>query len=242
MSTRAARGKDRDQGSPAAKQGRRGVVLDSLEALIRARASAARWSAFVEATGLSPIPEAGQTQGSPGYSAYFYALPRGRNGDLYLYGDLRPAPGDRSSGQLRLRWELKPEGPTPQRIKRSSAAVGGWPEVLRRLAAHWPGEKTVTADVTATFVVDAKFHALRSQLGLKAKPSRVSGHDLTQTAAAWRVEPPSGVVQQLSVARARDEELVLVASGQGSLTLEPDMGATLERSLWEGVEAFLVAL
>jgi len=220
---------------------RRGVTLDSLEALIHGRATPRRWRTFVEAAKLSVLPDAGQTKGGASYSAYFYALPSEREDDRYFYGDLRPAPGDPSSGQLRLRWELKPEGPIPPRIKRSSDEVGGWPEVLQRIAESWPGGEAVTANVTAVFVLDTKIQALRAKLALKTSPTQGSGHQLTQTAVAWTVEPPSGVVRQLSVARLRDDKLAVVASGQASSTLGPDMGAKLEAALLEGIKPFLVA-
>jgi hypothetical protein len=194
---------------------------------------------------MAAIPGAGASGGKrPDYSAYFYALPANSADPLYLYGDLRPAPANSAEAHLRLRWELKPDGPTPQRIRRSSHAVGGLPVVLQRLVAAWPAERTVNAEVTATFVVDEAVYTPRPALRLKTTPSRLrrrphSEHQLTQTAVAWSVDPPSGPVQRLSVARLRATELAIVASGSHRLTLGPDIKEELEGAVWEGVVAFL---
>ncbi|WP_437573251.1 hypothetical protein [Sorangium sp. So ce887] len=228
-------------GGSTPEAGKSDVTLDSLEAVLRASANPKDWGKLTEAAGMSAIPGTGKSRTKADYSAYFYALPTGDRGPLYLYGDLRPVPGAETNAQLKLRWEMMPEGPTPERIKSSSRAVGGWPKVLQRIAAAWPGNKAVSVDVTATFVVDeATYRPLRA-LRLKATPSSVRKHRLTQTAVAWSVDPPSGPVAQLSIARLRTTELVLVASGRHALTLGPDIATELEAAVWKGARNFLEA-
>ncbi|WP_437585337.1 hypothetical protein [Sorangium sp. So ce1000] len=234
--------KDRAGGRSGPESRKRGVTLDSLEAVLRASASPREWGRFVEATAMSAIPGAGKSGTKLDYSAYFYALPAGKpadGGPLYLYGDLRPVPGEETSAQLKLRWEMMPEGPTPQRIKSSSRAVGGWPKVLQRIAAAWPGGDAASVDVTATFVIDEGAYRPLPALRLKSRPSSARSHRLTQTAVAWSVDPPSGPVARLSIARLRATELVLVASGRHALTLGPNMAAELEGAAWEGASRFL---
>ncbi|WP_437805937.1 hypothetical protein [Sorangium sp. So ce1078] len=241
MSERAARVKGSTGGGSKREAGKSGGTLDSLEAVLRASASPKDWGKLADAAGMSAIPGTGKSRAKADYSAYFYALPTGDRGPLYLYGDLRPVPGEKTNAQLKLRWEMMPEGPTPERIRSSSRAVGGWPKVLQRIAAGWPGNKAVTVDVTATFVVDeAAYRPLRA-LRLKPAPSSVRPHRLTQTAVAWSVDPPSGPVAQLSIARLRTTEFVLVASGRQPLTLGPDIAAELEGAVWEGARKFLEA-
>ncbi|WP_438021871.1 hypothetical protein [Sorangium sp. So ce233] len=220
------------------------MVLDSLEAVIHASASRREWRRLAEDTGMSAMPGAGTSERKVDYASYFYALPTGGLGPLYLYGDLRPSPGAEANARLKLRWELLPEGPTPQQIKSSSRAVGGWPEVLRRLSADWPGtpgKEAVSVEVTATFVVDEAAHVPVPALRLKPKPVRQGGHQLAQTAVAWSIHPPSGPVHRLSVARLREGELVVAASGRHTLPLGPDMAAALEGAVWQGVDTFLRA-
>lgn len=236
MSARAARTHGRGEGPPEPASRRTGVTLDALEAEIRARASVRAWGAFVEAVRMSPIPD---TKG--GYSAYFYALPADRASLMYIYGELRPTPKDRAVGQLRLRWELLPEGAAPQRIKRSSHEVGGWPEVLRRLDAAWPAQRLVEIDVGAAFVVDTRAHTLVPALRLKPEPKAARGYRLTQTAAAWEIDPPSGGVHRISVSLLRAHEIVVAASARLTSTLRTSIGEELEQVVWEGVKTFLRA-
>ncbi|MGK3993012.1 hypothetical protein [Sorangium sp. So ce1024] len=244
MSGRAARAKGSSGNRSEPRSGGSGVVLDSLEAVIRASATPRAWRRLVEATGMSAMPGAGTSKRKVGYASYFYALPTGAVGPLYLYGDLRPSPGAEADAQLKLRWELLPEGPTPQQITSSSRAVGGWPEVLRRLSADWPGtpgKEAVSVDVTASFVIDEAALVPVPALRLKPKPVRQGGHQLAQTAVAWSVDPPSGPVHRVSVARLREGELVVAASGRHTLPLGPDMAAALEGAVWQGVATFLRA-
>ncbi|WP_437739123.1 hypothetical protein WME73_26155 [Sorangium sp. So ce302] len=246
VSARAARVKGSAGGGSAPESGKRGrgVTLDSLEAVLRASASPREWGRFVKATGMSAIPGAGKSGTKVDYSAYFYALPTGTTAEvdpLYLYGDLRPVPGEETSAQLKLRWEMMPEGSIPQRIKGSSRAVGGWPKVLHRIATGWPGGEAASVDVTATFVIDEGAYRPLPALRLKSRPSIAGSHRLTQTAVAWSVDPPSGPVARLSVALLRATELVLVASGRHALTLGPDMASELEGAVWEGARRFLKA-
>lgn len=219
-------------------------MLDSLEAVVHASASPRGWRRLVEETGMLSMPGAGTSKRNVDYAAYFYALPTGASGPLYLYGDLRPSPGAGANARLKLRWELLPEGPKPQQIKSSSRAVGGWPEVLRRVAASWPGtpgKEAVSFDVTATFVIDEAVHAPVPALRLRQSPVRQGGHQLAQTAVAWSLEPPSGPVHRLSVARLRERELVVAASGRHTLPLGPDIAEALEGAVWQGVAKFLKA-
>ncbi|AGP38028.1 hypothetical protein BE04_26520 [Sorangium cellulosum] len=218
------------------------MTLDSLEAVVHASASPGAWRRLVADTGMSSMPGAGTTQRNADYAAYFYALPTGASGPLYLYGDLRPVPGAAANARLKLRWELLPDGPKPQQIKRSSRAVGGWPEVLRRVAAGWPGtpgKEAVSVDVTVTFVIDEAVHAPVPALRLKQNPVRQSGYELAQTAVAWSLDPPSGPVHRLSVARLRESEFVVTASGRHTLPLGPDIAEALEGAVWQGVARFL---
>lgn len=244
VSARAARVKGSAGGGSESRKPGRGVTLDSLEAVLRASASPREWGRFVKATAMSAIPGAGKSRTKLDYSAYFYALPTGtteEGGPLYLYGDLRPVPGEETSAHLKLRWEMMPEGAIPQRIKSSSRVVGGWPKVLQRIAAGWPGGEATSVDVTATFVIDEGAYSPLPALRLKSKPSIARSHRLTQTAVAWSVDPPSGPVARLSIALLRATELVLVASGRHALTLGPDMAAELEGAVWEGARRFLKA-
>ncbi len=235
-----AKGSAGSRSEPASAD--RGVRLDSLEAVLRATASTKEWRSFVEGAGLSPIPGSEKSKGKADYSSYFYASPASADGSLYLYGDLRPVPGKLTDAHLKLRWEQRPDSPTPQRIKSSSRAVGGWQKVLQRIATSWPGGGTASVEVTATFLINRAAYQPLKGLELKSKPLRAGVRQLTQTAAAWAIDPPSGPVQRLSVARLRTTQLVIVASGQHTLPLSRDIEAELERAVWEGVRVFLEAL
>jgi len=238
---RAGRVRSSRRSGAGTTSGGDGVTLDSLEVRIHARAPVRVWGKFIKETKLAPIPSAGKGKGEPRYAAFFYALPTDRDGSLYVYGDLRSDPENSEKGHFKLRWELKPDGPMPQRIMRSHRAVEGWPTVAQRIATFWPGGERVSVDVTATFVMDGAVHALRPALRLKPGPSKVGQHHLLQTASAWRVEPPSGPVHRVSIAPVRENEVVIVASGHHTLTLGPDIGAELEHAVRAGVETFLGA-
>lgn len=219
----------------------RSVTLDTVELQIRAEAPVKKWCRFVETTRMVPLPGAGPGRGARDYAAYFYALPDPRSDSpLYLYGELRPDPEDAKHADLKLRWELRPEAAPPPWIQRASRRVGG-SAVLARIADSWPGGRTVSADVIATFAVDMRVIRPHSKLGLRAGLSEVSGFKLTQTGVVWRLDPPNGPVSRLWVARGREDMLVLGGSGSHSLTLGPDMEAAVVDAVRAGVQPFLRA-
>ncbi|WP_438025843.1 hypothetical protein [Sorangium sp. So ce233] len=144
-------------------------------------------------------------------------------------------------GLLHLRWERLPDSPPPQFIQSSSDWVGGLPAVLELIAARWPGQKTVTAEVCATYVIKTAVYKLGAGMELSPQRSSQRGYQATQTAAEWSIEPPSGPVSRVSVARISAEALVVATSGDHELILGSSLGAELDGAVWEGLQPLLVS-
>ncbi|KYF76746.1 hypothetical protein BE17_44760 [Sorangium cellulosum] len=232
---------------PALKGGPReagdGAVLDSFDAWIRGRASVGVWRELGRA--LDGRVDAGaESRGEElDYTASFFALPAA-TGPIQmlvtgLLGQVEPAAPE--AAVLHLRWELLSDGPPPPYIVRSSNRVGGWPAVLELIAARWPGPRKVTAEVSATYVIKTAVYKLDEGMELSPERSSQRQRRVTQTAAEWRIEPPSGPVGRVSLARISAEELVVATSGHHELTLGSNLGAELNDAVWEGLRPLLVS-
>ncbi|WP_437605490.1 hypothetical protein WMF20_30835 [Sorangium sp. So ce834] len=231
----APRGGPRDAGN--------GAVLDSFDAWIRGRAQVGAWRELGRALD-SRVDAGAERRGEElDYTARFFALPAATDPDgLFITGLLGQVVGAApEEGVLHLRWERLRDSPPPQFIVSSSNWVGGLPAVLQLIAARWPGQKQVTAEISATYVLKTAVYKLGAGMELSPERSSWQGYHATQTAAEWRVEPPSGPVSRVSLARISAEELVVATSGDHELTLGSNLGAELEGAVWEGLRPLLVS-
>ncbi|WP_437566781.1 hypothetical protein [Sorangium sp. So ce542] len=220
------------------------MVLDSFEAWIRGSARVGEWCELSRALG-SRVDAGAESRGEElDYTVTFFALPDAADPAQMLVSGLlgRAAVGEApEEGLLHLRWELLPDSPPPQFIVSSSHRVGRSLAVLESIAARWPGQKNVKAEVCATFVIKTAVYQLGARMELSPERSSWRGYQATQTAAEWSIEPPSGPVSRISVARISAEALVVATSGAHELTLGSSLGAELGGALREGLKPLLVS-
>ncbi|WP_437313535.1 hypothetical protein [Sorangium sp. So ce385] len=220
------------------------MVLDSFEAWIRGSALVGAWRELGRALG-SRVDAGAESRGEElDYTVKFFALPDATDpAQLLVSGLLGQAVGEApEEGLLHLRWELLSDGPPPEFIVSSSHRVGGSLAVLESIAARWPGQKNVKAQVCATFVIETAVYKLGAGMELSPDRSSWRGYQATQTVAEWSIEPPSGPVSRVSLARISAEELVVATFGDHELTLGSNLGAELGGAVWEGLKPLLVSL
>lgn len=136
-------------------------------------------------------------------------------------------------------WSRAENDSPPEFMLKSSQEVGGFPGVLERLAASWPGTSPVEARVSASYWLtddDWRFtlapaqgkRVVAGEQVLKVRPSH------------WTITPPSGCVSEISrELSSHSESFKLQGWGNYTFKWTPHFLNEVDGAIWDGLKIFL---
>lgn len=152
------------------------------------------------------------------------ALPNDlRTDPRYLWIDAHIHPDTPGESHWRLQYQRRPSGEPPEHIVKSSHSVGGYPEVLGRLAKKWHGIVITDTQVSASYslstegweIADLLVDAIHIEDG-------IDEFTLAPLVSTWAVPASLRPLTSISVARIPEEESISLTATVASIDLAVD--------------------
>ena len=143
------------------------------------------------------------------------------------------------TGDIEAHWRLEvwmPIKKAPEDVIARSEKVGGYQEVLARLAAHWPVAGKTTFKVSAAYLLDVAYQKPDDRLLVKPSKVRRGTLSLQLAAALWDVKARNSDARSYVTVTAPSKKTAGISwSGELESELTHDLVTTLDKRVWEAV-------
>jgi hypothetical protein len=216
-------------------------ALSRLRVSFYATAEVDRWKRYINEGHFDEDTDAADD----GVSASFCALPNPvKEGARYVTGNFHPC-GRGSPREVHWEISVRPcvDDEAPAALARPSERVGGVEGVLASIRDLWPGSPEVEIEATATFKIAGL--GIQPPVPVAPAPDVQRDHDgqklsLKREAVAqiWKVDPPVGIVSEVTFTIVGTEMQTAIVSGKLTTTVASTMLDTVEEELWRSLQAF----
>ncbi len=207
-----------------------------LELTFFASGSTAKWVKFAKKIGAKVDLNDGD--------ASFGALPHvPTENSLYIIGGFHPAgktPSKSRSVHWHVAWISAPDGDPPERLRKRSVKVGGYPGVLERIREHWPhdgGPAEFDANFTAVLDIDGSV-AMEKLDTRTAQTFQVDGVTVVEDfqSRSWAIQPSLGGLSS-ALFLQQDGRRQVHVSGQCRASFSSGFPAQLEARTWTSLKS-----
>jgi len=139
-----------------------------------------------------------------------------------------------------MAWISAPDGDPPERLRKRSNKVGGYPGVLERIREHWPhdgGPAEFDANFTAVLNI-GEAEALEKLDTRPAQTIEVDGVKLVEDfqSRSWAIQPPLGGLSSAQFVQ-QDARRQVHVSGQCRASFSSTFPAQLEARTWTSLKS-----
>jgi hypothetical protein len=210
----------------------RGVILHELTVQFEASAEEAHWSRLIQELRFED-----RTVGDERMAGFVSLSARPEPFTPYLIGEVRSSAAQPSLASWTFQWARAPQEPPSEDMLTLSNTVGTFPTILDKLGVRWPASAPLEAEVSATYVIGSTRRLrLPSARGRKLQAGE---REIRVTPTRWRLEPPSGPVQEVLSHQLNADLLLLTGQGTYTLRWTPRFLNEVDGAIWGGLKNFL---
>ncbi|MEI9940271.1 MAG: hypothetical protein WDO69_23895 [Pseudomonadota bacterium] len=206
-------------------------TLLRLEITFFVEGRAAKWLKFARKIGAKVDRSDGD--------ASFGALPSiEAEGALYVIGGFHPTgktPEKSDSVHWHMAWIAAPDTDAPERLRKRSAKVGGYPTVLDKIRENWPGAEPLEKfDANFTAVMDIEDAEPLQNLDTRA-PQSIEANGVTISESfqsrSWAIRPALDGLTSMTFVQQDGRRQVHI-SGKCRASFTADFPAEFEARTW----------